>query len=185
MNEENKIETTEENKKKGGIVLKPWQLIVTILLVLALVGGGIFVGVNWNNWFGDKTPVADIDAGAVDWTDNLQNDDANSTANKGEGIAIPGYPSIALPKDTKDVQIVLLNPKGNPCYFTFEIVLKDTNETIYTSKQVSPGKAITNLTLTKPLAEGTYKATIKITTNSLKDMSPMNGANVETELIVK
>lgn len=167
---------------KKTITLKPWQLIATIALIIALIGGGIYVGIKW---FEDKNPTADIDAGAQDWTNELNNDDGQSTANKGEGIAIPGYPSIALPKDTANVQVALLNPKGNPCYFTFAIVLKDTNETIYTSKQVPPGKAVTNLKLTKPLAEGTYKATIKITTNSLKDLSPMNGANVETELIVK
>ncbi|MEG2687057.1 MAG: hypothetical protein RR954_08070 [Christensenellaceae bacterium] len=184
MNEQNNT-TNEEKPSKKGITLKPWQLIVTILVIVTLIGGGIFAGVNWNNWFGEKAPVADIDTGAHDWNNNLPNDDKNSTANKGEGIAIPGYPSITIPKDTKDVQVMLLNPKGNLCYFTFEIVIKDTNETIYTSKQVPPGKAVTNLTLTKPLSAGTYKATIKITTNSLKDMSPMNGANVETELIVK
>ena len=184
--EQKAVVTTENEKKKAGIVLKPWHIVLTVVVVIALICGGIFVGINLKDKPTDKKTVADIDAGAQDWNDsNLKNDDANSTANKGEGIAIPGYPSIALPKETKDVQVVLLNPEGNPCYFTFEIVLKDTNETIYTSKQVPPGKAVTNLTLTKPLAEGTYKATIKITTNSLTDMSPMNGANVETELIVK
>lgn len=167
------------------ITLSTKKLAIAVLLVIGLLGGGVYIGIHWNDWFGEKDPIADIDDNAQDWNSNLPNDDDKSTANKGEGIAIPGYPSIELPKDTKDVQLVLLNPEGNPCYFTFELVLKDTNETIYKSKQVSPGKAITNLTLSKPLSEGTYQATIKITTNSLKDMSVMNGAHVETELIVK
>ena len=54
------------------------------------------------------------------------------------GIRIPGYPSITIEADKKDVQMNLMNPEGNPCYFTFEIVLNDTDETIYTSKMVEP-----------------------------------------------
>lgn len=79
----------------------------------------------------------------------------------------------------------LENPAGNPCYFTFELVLKDTNETLYTSKMVEPGKAITNVTLSHGLENGEYPAVIKISTASLEDGSAMNGANVETTLIVQ
>ena len=79
----------------------------------------------------------------------------------------------------------LFNPEGNPCYFTFELVLKDTNETLYTSKMVEPGKAITNVTLSHGLEKGEYQAVIKISTASLEDGSAMNGANVETTLIVQ
>ena len=45
---------------------------------------------------------------------------------------------ITIEADKKDVQMNLMNPEGNPCYFTFEIVLNDTDETIYTSKMVEP-----------------------------------------------
>ena len=31
-----------------------------------------------------------------------------------EGIRIPGYPSITIPADTKDVTVNLMNPEGNP-----------------------------------------------------------------------
>ena len=46
-----------------------------------------------------------------------------------EGIRIPGYPSITIPADTKEVTVNLMNPEGNSCYFTFTLVLKDTDET--------------------------------------------------------
>lgn len=42
------------------------------------------------------------------------------------GIKIPGYPSISLPADKQDAEVALLNPEGNPCYFTFELALTDT-----------------------------------------------------------
>ena len=124
------------------------------------------MGWNAGDWNGEQLPDKTDDAPAV-------------------GIKIPGYPSITLPKDQKTVNVALLNPEGNPCYFTFEIVLKDTGESIYKSKLVPPGKAITEITMSKALPAGEYDATIKITTTSLADGSAMNGANVETVLIVK
>lgn len=96
-----------------------------------------------------------------------------------EGIRIPGYPSITIPADTKDVTVNLMNPEGNPCYFTFTLVLKDTDETIYQSKMVEPGKAITQITLSKELSAGEYPAILKISTAALDDGRAMNGANVE------
>jgi len=81
--------------------------------------------------------------------------------------------------------MALLNPEGNPCYFTFELVLKDSGESLYQSKMVPPGQAITEITLARALPAGEYNATIKITTTSLEDGSAMNGANVETVLNVK
>ena len=79
----------------------------------------------------------------------------------------------------------LINPEGNPCYFTFEIVLTEENETIYVSEIVEPGKSITDVTLSHALEKGEYPAVIKITTTSLEDGLAMNGANVETVLVVQ
>lgn len=104
---------------------------------------------------------------------------------KPEGIRIPGYPAITIPAGETEVTMNLMNPEGNPCYFTFELVLTDTDETIYTSKMVEPGKSITNVTLSKALDAGEHPAMIKISTASLTDGSPMNGANVETVLIAE
>lgn len=56
---------------------------------------------------------------------------------------------------------------------------------MYTSGMVAPGKVITDITLSRPLAAGEYNATIRISTVSLEDGSAMNGANVETVLIVQ
>ena len=68
---------------------------------------------------------------------------------------------------------------------TFELVLKDTDEVLYTSKMVPPGQAIYEAELSRPLEKGEYNATIKIKTASLEDGSAMNGADVETVLIVQ
>ena len=180
------------SKNDSQIVISKKTLSLSLIVLLLLIAGVVTLALNWNNWFGDAQSTGpsssqngnlDIDENADDWDGEKlpdKTDDAPAA-----GIKIPGYPSITLPKDQKTVNVALLNPEGNPCYFTFEIVLKDTGESLYKSKLVPPGKAITEITMSKALSAGQYEATIKITTTSLEDGSAMNGANVETVLIVK
>lgn len=104
---------------------------------------------------------------------------------KAESIQIPGYTSITIAANTTNVKMALLNPEGNPCYFKFEIVLKDTGETIYESQYVPSGKTINDVTITHGLSAGEHPATIKISTVALDQKTPLNGANVETVLIAK
>lgn len=102
-----------------------------------------------------------------------------------DSILIPGYPSVTMEADNSSVSINLMNPEGNPCYFVFELILTETGESLYKSGMVEPGKAISDITLAHGLAEGEHPVTIQITTFSLKDGTPMNGANVETIFIAK
>ena len=180
------------SKNDSQIVISKKTLIIVLIVLLLLIAGAVTVALNWNAWFDDSAPTGpssfqngnlDIDENAGDWNGQALPDKTEDAP--AVGIKIPGYPSITLPKDQKTVNVAFLNPEGNPCYFTFELVLKDTGETLYTSKLVPPGKAITEITMSRALSAGEYDATIKITTTSLEDGSAMNGANVETVLIVK
>lgn len=177
-----------QGKNSQGVILSKRTLVILLVAVLLLVAGGIALGLNWHRWFGpDESAVSDafhpnLDPDAQDWTGETLPDKAEGES---VGIQIPGYPSITLPADTEDVTVALLNPEGNPCYFTFELALTDTGEVLYTSGMVAPGKVLTNITLSRPLAAGEYNATIRISTASLTDGSAMNGANVETVLIVQ
>ena len=180
------------SKNDAQIVISKKTLIIALIVLLLLIAGAVTLALGWNTWFGSRAPQGpvatptgelDIDENAGDWNGQTlpdKTDDAPAV-----GIKIPGYPSITLPKDQKTVNVALLNPEGNPCYFTFEIVLKETGESLYKSKLVPPGKAITEITMARALSAGQYEATIKISTTSLEDGSAMNGANVETVLIVK
>lgn len=176
-------------KKSQSVTLSRKTLVILLIIILLLIAGSITLGLNWNNWFGNQptdAPTAsqgepDIDPNAGEWMGQQPEDKGGAAT----GIKIPGYPSITLPANQTDVTVALLNPEGNPCYFAFELVLKDTGETLYKSKLVPPGQAITSITLSRALDAGEYDATIKISTTSLADQSPMNGANVETVLIVK
>lgn len=178
---------------KQGITLTKKQLIIEAAVIVVLLAGGIIIGLNWSRWFGgeeigntnidssSRSAGIDLDPNAGEYTGEKPKDEGGAA----EGIKIPGYPSITIAKDTTDVTMALLNPEGNPCYFKFEIVLKDTDETIYESKYVQPGDCIYDVTLTKPLAEGEYPAVIKISTIALDGETPLNGANVKTVLIAK
>lgn len=165
------------------------RILAIGLAAVMLVAGGVALGLNWNRWFGSEAPVEasafrpELDPNAKVWSGETLPD--KSEKKEAVGIRIPGYPSITLPANQTAVTMALLNPEGNPCYFTFELVLKDTEEVLYTSGLVPPGQMISDLTLSRALPAGEYPATIRISTTSLEDGSAMNGANVETLLMVR
>ena len=185
------INNKEEKNSDDGIVLKKHHIVIILIAVVLMIFGGVLAGLNWNNRdISDNSPSesssqndanVDLDPNAYNWNGSKPAEPESSSP----GIKIPGYPSITIAADKENVKMALLNPEGNPCYFKFEIVLKDSGETIYESKYVEPGKAITDVELKKPLSKGEYPATIKISTLSLDGQNPLNGANVETVLIAK
>ena len=179
-----------ENTKSDSIVIRKNHIIIAAVIILLLIITGVVLALNWNSWFGEKPaePAKPSQSTTMEVDKNAGQYNGEKPADKGgdaKGIKIPGYPSITIPANQKDVTVALINPEGNPCYFVFELVLKDTDETLYKSKLVPPGQAITDITLTKPLKAGEHNAVIKISTYSLEEQSPMNGANVETILIAK
>lgn len=100
-------------------------------------------------------------------------------------IKIAGFSSWHVSAgQTENIPIALKNPEGNPCYFSFSIVLADTNETIYQSDMVPPGEAIRRISITKSLSSGTYPARILIRTNELETGKEMNSANLNLTITV-
>lgn len=75
-----------------------------------------------------------------------------------------------------------MNPEGNPCYFVIHILVDDRE--LYASKMLAPGKAIYEAGLEKILPKGTYAATIKYECFHLESLAPLNGADIQVELIV-
>lgn len=175
-----------EERKSQGVTLSRRTLAILFIVVLLLIGGAVALGINWQKWFGGQETSSefspDLDPNAQDWGEDKTEEESEGEST---GIQIPGYPSITIPADETEVTMALVNPEGNPCYFTFELVLKDTDEVLYTSKMVAPGQMITDITLSRALSAGEYNAVIRISTASLEDGSAMNGANMETTLIVQ
>lgn len=166
------------------------QRIIIGLLAGAVTIGGAGAAAGYKlGWFGDSRQEqetqakADIDPNAGDWDGTIP--EAPKGDPDADSIQLPGYPKIYIPAGQTDVDVAFSNPEGNPCYFTFQLVLKDSGEVLYESKQVPPGEAITKATLSQALSAGEYDAVLKITTASIVDLSPMNGANMETVLDVK
>ncbi|MEA5021094.1 MAG: hypothetical protein VB027_12125 [Gordonibacter sp.] len=58
------------------------------------------------------------------------------------GIAIPGWQKIEVPAGQTEITVNSSNPDANDAkyYLTFELRLKDTGETLYSSELVPPGK---------------------------------------------
>jgi len=165
------------------ITLKASHIVIIAAVLVAAIGAGVYF-----IFFNSPADIADysqpfggvgfrLDEGAKEYT-------GREPESKGgvPGIQIPGYDTVRLPSGTTDVKMILLNPEGNPCYFVFELIIN--GESYYKSDLVEPSKCIEDLKLTKPLPKGTHTAILKISTYSLDEsLSPMNGANVEFELI--
>lgn len=114
------------------------------------------------------TPV--IDSGIYD---TLTDGDTDISS---QSIQINGFTDWSLPAGkTENLPILLENPKGNPCYFTFSIVLSN-GTVLYESKQVPPGNCISSVTINQPFAEGEYTAELVIHTNDTRTGVPMNSA---------
>lgn len=61
---------------------------------------------------------------------------------------------------TGQMDLLLENPSNNAKLLTAEIRLEGGEEAIYQSKAMQPGSYLENVTLEKPLAPGTYDATV-------------------------
>lgn len=141
-------------------------MLLIILVLLIIIPAGIFINKNLSK--------RDLDSNAVKWTQEKNSDP--------ESIKIPGYSTITIPADTKNVKITLGNPEGNQCYFKFELLID--GESLYTSDFVQAGYAIENVELQKGLKKGTYDAVIKITPYSLNKETQYAGANVRATMEV-
>ena len=173
---------------KKSITLKTSHILIITAVFVATIAVGAYFVINGMNKpdtdiSNNDTPLGGVgfklDEGAKEYT-GREPEDRGGTS----GISIPGYGTVTLPGNTTDVKMILLNPEGNPCYFIFELVID--GESYYKSGLVEPSMCIEDLKLTKPLPKGTHTAILKISTYSLDEsLSPMNGANVEFELIVR
>lgn len=145
----------------------PMILILPLFSVLLLL---LFLSGNFPYSPTDKPWIPDIDPGIHD---TLPDEDTDS---RGKSIIINGFTDWSLPAgETENLPILLENPKGNPCYFTFSIILSD-GAVLYESKQIPPGNRIGFITINQSLTEGKYAAELVIRTNDVETGAPMNSA---------
>lgn len=153
---------TEEGKQNGYIRIIKTSALKPLLVALTVLLAAVAVFLAWyipNSM--PKTPGLD-EAAVAYHIEGLSNNDPSQ-------IMLPGLGTMQLTAGQTHVEKVLLNPEGNPCYFRFRLVRKDTGETLYESGLVEPGKAIVNFDINRPLEAGSYQTEMHIETSSLED----------------
>ena len=83
----------------------------------------------------------------VDWDKDVNALSGEDT----KGIKIPGYGELTVAAKDTNWKISLVNPKDNDCYFKYSITIDDSEEPIYESDYIEPGKAITEFEVSKGL----------------------------------
>ena len=163
---------------------KTTKTILLIVLAVILVGGGVFVGMNWNQWFGEKEipAAAEVDEDAQDYTGDREVYQGEKNT---DTIDIPGFEAINLKAGTTEQSVNLYNPEQNTCYFKMSLILAD-GTVLWESDLVAPGKAIYELTLTEALDAGVYADTIlKYECFAMDEaQTPLNGSEIKLTLHV-
>lgn len=146
----------------------PWLLILLALLLLILISILSFCN--------KQHPESPIFRPNIEHNTGTNEEEENEA----KGIQVRGFTTWSIPANTsKNLSIPLENPEGNPCYFSFEIKLKDSGEVIYKSSMVPPGEKISRINITREFDAGDYPATIKIKTNELITGKEMNSPAIQ------
>lgn len=173
------IPVIEENTQTQGFIrilrkdsLKP--IITALFLIFVLIA--LFIA---GFLLAERQKVPGLDKTAVAY-------EVNTLVNKDpDQISIPGLKTINATEGETHVKQVLANPNGNPCYFKFRIFLKETDELLYESGLVEPGKAVMEFDMQRTFDFGKYPIQIRISTLDIKDgKTALNGGVIEGELNV-
>ncbi len=156
-------------------------LLLSLILAAALIAGGVIVFSSLASAGTGGPGGLELDKNAVEWEGALPPSEGGNSGQE-DGIRIPGYKSMAIEANSREVSVNLVNPEGNQCYFVISIALNGTDEVIYESKLIPPGKGLYKITLTRPMAPGTYDAQIRYEAYDLASQSRLNGAVVNFTL---
>lgn len=184
-------EQTTEPKVEQKSSDKKWKILVVILAVLLILCG------TWIIWggvpfFPATTPN---DGGSSSQGGGLMIDPNAGEyvePEKAPGVTIPGFGSMTIPANTKELKgINLYNPIENEgwYYLTFRICLLDKNEevseTLFESQLVPAGQYLQDITFIRGLPAGTYEAVMKVQPYRIEDKSPTNNADMRFTIIAK
>lgn len=166
-----------ENNEYIAVKKRSYTKIIAIFLtvlmaVLVLLGGFFF----------KNNEKQDIDPNAGDYSSALKRPDNIDESQ----ILVPGYGKFTIKKESDTIDTAFFNPEGNPCFFKFTLIEKSTNEILYESKLVPPGKGVTPIKLNKTFNEiGSYDAILKFKSFDLEDTTiQYNGSDIEVKLNV-
>lgn len=170
------IPCTDTNGNEGYVRILKRSLVPILipLLILLLVVSVLFL---WQNGKEDKS-FLDEAAIAYQMPNGVKNENP-------EEIMMPVFSTLYTKKDGSSVEASLANPEGNPCYFKYQILLKDNRKSLYSGEWIEPGYAVREIKLKEKLEPGEYPIIIKIKTGSLDDYKQeLNGGEIEALLKV-
>lgn len=154
----------------------------TILMVVLQITALIAVSAVCVMAFGGKSMSSGgikLEKNVVGWNQEMESSD------EAADIQIPYYADIYMEGGSDEIDMYLVNPKENECYFTYTFVLRDSDEQIYQSGLIEPGKALEKVKLDRNMESGEYSLDMRIDTYTLDTQSALNNAIVSTELIVQ
>lgn len=165
-------------------VLALW-LILILLALLLLAGLGLLIHhvVAANTTPEPPTnPPGVVDSNALPGEGEFSVPEKLDTA--GRQIKVNGIAKMNLKAGVREQNFVFSNPAENPCYFVLEVVLVDSDEVIYTSNLLPPGYSISQFTLNRPLAAGSYRTVVHVKTYSFdKEQRPLNNFDLKTTIV--
>ena len=178
-----------ETPERGGTVTAPPKkskrgLTVGIVAALVLIGAAAWF------FFGRGGGAADFfDPNATTgilpgMTEEQIIEELNRIVEEGM-LNISINTQISFPSGTAEGQAYIDNISANHYNMTVQIVLDDTGETVYQSGGIRPGQYIENITLSKALPKGSYKATAIFTAHDPEDQSEIGQAAAEVLLTVE
>lgn len=152
---------------------RSWILPILLILTVGIVAAALF-------FHPQGTTDPSLDDSAIAYRiDGVENTDPSK-------IMLPGMDTITLKANEQHVEQILLNPKGNPCYFRFRLILEPEEEILFESKLVEPGTAITEFDIEHGLKQGVYDARMEVQTFDLEDKeAPLNNGVIQITLNVE
>lgn len=171
------IPVVDEEGEEGFIRItgRAWRKLLLAILAVLLSSSIFIAGI----WFASKEDIPGLDKTAVSYhIDGVEN--TNS-----ESILLPGLNVLKAKENDTHLKAALINPDGNGCYFKYTIKLKDTDETLYSSGLIAPGKAVTEFDLNRTFEAGKYPIKVIIETRDTEDQDiEYNAGNIDAQLEV-
>lgn len=170
----------EKTKKNGGAV--KWVFPVVILILVGVIA---WLLLRPQEQPAGLTRAADAQLGQLEGkTEEQIVEELNRIVEEGM-FNISINTQISFPNGTAEGQAYIDNISANHYNMTVQIVLDDTGETVYQSGGIRPGQYIENITLSKALPKGSYKATAIFTAHDPEDQSEVGQAAAEVLLTVE
>lgn len=132
-------------------------LAVIVISTVRNRGSEIFLG-------DDQVPLGEFNPGLAPGEGDFPFETAKTGAQTllEYGIDFPVDDSITVPAGAEEIEILIANPARNSYYFTFELILEDTGELLYSSALVMPGMHIDGFRLNRALQKGEHGAALEV-----------------------